>query len=29
MAEKENTFLSADNIYEEVDGETGKALNLE
>jgi len=29
MAENENTFLNANNIYEEVEGETGKALNLE
>ena len=28
MAE-ENTFLNADNIYEEVEGEAGKALTLE
>jgi len=28
MAENDNTFLSADNIYEEVEGESGKALNL-
>jgi len=28
MAENENTFLNADNIYEEVEGESGKALNL-
>jgi len=28
MADKDNTFLSADNIYEEVEGESGKALNL-
>ena len=29
MAEKENTFLDADHIYEEVEGETGKTLKLE
>ena len=29
MAEKENTFLNADNIYEEVEGETGSILKLE
>jgi hypothetical protein len=29
MAENDNTFLSADNIYEEVEGEAGKTLNLE
>jgi len=29
MAEKENTFLSADNIYEDVEGEAGKTLALE
>jgi len=29
MAEIDNTFLSADNIYEEVEGEAGKTLNLE
>jgi len=28
MAEQDNTFLNADNIYEEVEGESGKALNL-
>ena len=28
MAQDENTFLNADNIYEEVEGESGKALNL-
>ena len=28
MAENENTFLNADHIYEEVEGESGKALNL-
>ena len=28
MADNENTFLNADNIYEEVEGEAGKALNL-
>ena len=28
MAENENTFLNADNIYEEIEGESGKALNL-
>jgi hypothetical protein len=27
--EKENTFLNADNIYEEVEGEAGKTLSLE
>ena len=25
---EENTFLNADNIYEEVEGEQGKSLNL-
>ena len=29
MAEKENTFLNADNIYEDVEGEAGKILDLE
>jgi len=29
MENNENTFLSANNIYEEVEGETGKTLNLE
>ena len=29
MAENDNTFLSADNIYEEVEGEAGKNLTLE
>ena len=29
MAETENTFLNADNIYEEVEGEAGKNLTLE
>ena len=29
MAEKENTFLSANNIYEEVEGEAGVQLTLE
>tara|TARA_B100000963_G_scaffold324258_1_gene309643 strand:+ start:487 stop:2712 length:2226 start_codon:yes stop_codon:yes gene_type:complete len=29
MAEKENTFLTANDIYEEVEGEAGKNLNLE
>ena len=29
MAEKENTFLTADNIYEDVEGESGKILDLE
>ena len=28
MADNENTFLNADHIYEEVEGEAGKALNL-
>ena len=28
MAENDNTFLNADHIYEEVEGESGKALNL-
>jgi len=28
MADNDNTFLNADNIYEEVEGESGKALNL-
>ena len=29
MAENENTFLTANSIYEEVEGEAGKALTLE
>jgi len=29
MAENENTFLNADNIYEDVEGEAGKILDLE
>jgi hypothetical protein len=29
MADNENTFLTADNIYEDVEGEAGKNLNLE
>ena len=29
MAEKENTFLTANDIYEEVEGETGSVLKLE
>ena len=29
MAEDNNTFLSANEIYEEVEGEAGKALTLE
>ena len=29
MAENENTFLSANNIYEEVEGESGVQLTLE
>ena len=29
MANQDNTFLNADNIYEEVEGESGKSLNLE
>jgi len=29
MAENENTFLNANNIYEDVEGETGKVLDLE
>ena len=29
MAENENSFLNANNIYEDVEGETGKTLNLE
>ena len=29
MAENENTFLTANDIYEEVEGEAGKALTLE
>jgi len=29
MAENENTFLNADNIYEDVEGESGKILDLE
>ena len=28
MADNDNTFLNADNIYEEVEGEAGKSLNL-
>ena len=29
MADNDNTFLNADNIYEEVEGEAGKTLTLE
>jgi hypothetical protein len=29
MADKDNTFLNANNIYEEVEGEAGKSLDLE
>ena len=29
MAENENTFLNADNIYQDVEGEAGKNLDLE
>ena len=29
MAENENTFLDANNLYEDVEGESGKALELE
>jgi hypothetical protein len=29
MAENKNTFLSANNIYEDVEGESGKSLTLE
>ena len=29
MADKENTFLNANNIYTEVEGEAGKNLDLE
>ena len=29
MADNENTFLNANNLYEEVEGEAGKALDLE
>ena len=29
MAENDNTFLTADNIYEDVEGEAGKTLSLE
>jgi hypothetical protein len=29
MAEQDNTLLNADNLYEEVEGETGKELKLE
>ena len=29
MADNENTFLNADNIYEKVEGEAGKSLDLE
>ena len=28
MAEQDNTFLNANNIYTEVEGEVGKNLNL-
>jgi hypothetical protein len=28
MADNENTFLNADNIYEDVEGESGQSLNL-
>ena len=27
--EENNTFLNADNLYEDVEGEAGKTLNLE
>ena len=29
MADNENTFLNADNIYMDVEGEAGKSLDLE
>ena len=29
MADTDNTILNADNIYQEVEGEAGKELNLE
>ena len=29
MADKDNTFLNADNIYMDVEGEAGKTLDLE
>jgi len=29
MTDNKNTFLNADNIYEDVEGESGKSLNLE
>jgi hypothetical protein len=29
MADKDNTFLNADNIYMDVEGEAGKSLDLE
>ena len=29
MAEQDNTFLNADHIYEDVEGESGKSLNFE
>ena len=29
MADNDNTFLTADNLYEDVEGEAGKNLNLE
>ena len=29
MADSDNTFLNANNIYEEVEGEAGKTLALE
>ena len=29
MADNENTFLNADNIYMDVEGEAGKTLDLE
>ena len=29
MAENDNTFLTANNLYEEVEGEAGKTLSLE
>jgi hypothetical protein len=29
MVDNKNTFLNADNIYEDVEGESGKSLNLE
>jgi hypothetical protein len=29
MAENDNTFLTANNLYEDVEGEAGKSIKLE